>query len=84
VFAVHPALAAIYFFELGYWRGRLRPSLVVFAVAGLLLLTAFVIGICGFKQLVSDLTNEIGPIWAAVLVAVGLWRIGTGLRAGTR
>jgi hypothetical protein len=76
LFAVHPALAAMHFFELGYWQKKLFRQLTVFAILGLILLTAFVSTICLSKELLTGLTGEIAPVWAILLIALGLWRLG--------
>jgi uncharacterized membrane protein len=82
LFAVHPALAAMHFFELGYWRKQMFRQLAIFAIIGLILLAGFVWTICMSKGLLTGLTGEIAPVWAIILITLGLWRLGAAFFAG--
>jgi hypothetical protein len=75
VFAMHPNFVAIYFFELGYWRRPIAGPFLYFSFCGLTLLTVFTIGICTLKVEISGFTSEIGPVWATLIVLLGLYRI---------
>jgi hypothetical protein len=78
-FGLHPNLVGIYFFERGFWRRDFVPAFVAFAMFGFLLLGIVCGGVCSFKSLISAQTEEIGVVWGALFVALGIWRIGSAL-----
>jgi hypothetical protein len=78
--AIHPNLAATYFFEAGYSSQRFWPRIVLFAVVGIILLGIYGLGICGFKEAISSQTRELGTVWGLVLVGLGATRVARGLK----
>lgn len=78
-FGLHPNLVGIYFFERGFWQRDFASALGAFASFGLLLLATAAVAVCSFKSLIGSQTEEIGGIWGAFFVALGIWRIGRAL-----
>jgi hypothetical protein len=78
--ATYPSAAATHLFERGFQH---RPFLVPFLTiisSGLVALSAYASLLCIGREAIEERTNELGFIFASVLILWGVWRIIEGMR----
>lgn len=80
VSAIHPNLAAIYFFEHGFWRRDLSEIFPSFLAFGAVFISLCSIVVCSLKTQIGDLTHEISGVWGLIMVVLGAWRVAQALR----